>query len=57
MFADFARSWPERQIRGGALRSSASFRGNKRGNVAVMSAVSALPMIAGVGCVIDYTTA
>lgn len=33
------------------------FRRNNRGNVAVMSALAALPMIAGVGCVIDYTTA
>ena len=33
------------------------FRLNNRGNVAVMSALAALPMIAGVGCVIDYTTA
>jgi Flp pilus assembly protein TadG len=33
------------------------FRLNNRGNVAVISALAALPMIAGVGCVIDYTTA
>src|SRR6266851_826790 len=33
------------------------FRSNRRGNVAVISALAALPMIAGVGCVIDYTTA
>src|SRR5580658_830355 len=31
------------------------FRLNNRGNVAVISALAALPMVAGVGCVIDYT--
>ncbi len=35
----------------------ADFRSNKRGNVAVISALAALPLIAAVGCVIDYTTA
>jgi Flp pilus assembly protein TadG len=35
----------------------ARFRSNKRGNVAVITALSALPLIAAVGCVIDYTTA
>src|SRR5271170_6200385 len=35
----------------------AKFRLNTRGNVAVISAVAALPMIAAVGCVIDYTNA
>jgi Flp pilus assembly protein TadG len=33
------------------------FLSNKRGNVAVISALACLPMVAGVGCVIDYTTA
>src|ERR1700722_19757738 len=33
------------------------FRSNNRGNVAIISALAALPMVAGVGCVIDYTTA
>src|SRR5580698_7230985 len=33
------------------------FSANKRGNVAVIAAVACLPMIAGVGCVIDYTMA
>jgi Flp pilus assembly protein TadG len=33
------------------------FRSNSRGNVAVISALAALPMVAAVGCVIDYTTA
>ena len=32
------------------------FRGNRRGNVAVITALSALPMVAAVGCVMDYTT-
>jgi Flp pilus assembly protein TadG len=34
-----------------------NFRINKRGNVAVISALAMLPMIAAVGCVIDYTDA
>jgi Flp pilus assembly protein TadG len=33
------------------------FRSNRRGNVAVIAALAMLPMIAAVGCVIDYTTA
>src|SRR5271169_1163725 len=33
------------------------FRSNRRGNVAVITALAMLPMIAAVGCVIDYTTA
>jgi Flp pilus assembly protein TadG len=40
-----------------ALPLIAQFRSNKRGNVAVITALSALPLIAAVGCVIDYTTA
>jgi Flp pilus assembly protein TadG len=35
----------------------AQFRSNKRGNVAVITALCCLPFIAAVGCVIDYTTA
>src|SRR5580704_730145 len=34
-----------------------NFRSNTRGNVAVISAVAALPMIAAAGCAIDYTNA
>ena len=34
-----------------------SFRSNTRANVAVISAVSALPLISAIGCVVDYTTA
>jgi len=33
------------------------FRSNKRGNVAVITGLCCLPLIAAVGCVIDYTTA
>jgi Flp pilus assembly protein TadG len=33
------------------------FKADKRGNVAVISALASLPMIAGVGCVIDYSMA
>jgi Flp pilus assembly protein TadG len=41
-----------------ALRAQiAKFRRNKRGNVAVITALCALPLIAAVGCVIDYSTA
>jgi Flp pilus assembly protein TadG len=40
-----------------ALSLIAQFRSNKRGNVAIITALSALPLIAAVGCVIDYTTA
>src|SRR6202050_2126938 len=47
-----------RRARSARLRSSiAQFRSNKRGNVAVITALCCLPLIAGVGCVIDYTTA
>jgi Flp pilus assembly protein TadG len=35
----------------------AKFRTNKRGNVAVITALCALPLVAAIGCVIDYTTA
>src|ERR1700689_329500 len=34
-----------------------NFRSNRRGNVAVISALAALPMVAAVGCVIDYPSA
>jgi Flp pilus assembly protein TadG len=40
-----------------ALSLIVQFRSNKRGNVAVITALSALPLIAAVGCVVDYTTA
>src|ERR1700681_2049483 len=40
-----------------ALSLIAQFRSNKRGNVAVITALCCLPLIAAVGCVIDYTTA
>jgi Flp pilus assembly protein TadG len=33
------------------------FRRNKRGNVAVITALAMLPMIAAIGCVMDFTTA
>ena len=35
----------------------ASFCQDKRGNVAIMTGIAALPMMAAVGCVIDYTMA
>ena len=35
----------------------ANFQSNSRGNVAVITALAALPMIAAIGCVIDYSNA
>ncbi len=35
----------------------ANFQSNRRGNVAVISALAALPMISAIGCVIDYSNA
>jgi Flp pilus assembly protein TadG len=35
----------------------AGFRRNRRGNVAIMAGMAAIPMIVAVGCVIDYTMA
>ena len=40
-----------------ALTLVAAFATDRRGNVAMMTALAALPMLAGVGCVIDYTMA
>ena len=40
-----------------ALSLIAQFRSNKGGNVAVITALCCLPLIAAVGCVVDYTTA
>jgi len=34
-----------------------SFLANRRGNVAVITAVAALPVITAIGCVIDYSMA
>src|SRR5208282_6336650 len=36
---------------------TANFQSNNRGNVAVISALAALPMMAAVGCAIDYSNA
>jgi Flp pilus assembly protein TadG len=33
------------------------FAANRRGNVAVITALSCLPLVAGIGCAIDYSTA
>ena len=35
----------------------ANFQSNSRGNVAVITALAALPMVAAIGCVIDYSNA
>jgi Flp pilus assembly protein TadG len=39
------------------VRNAADLRNNTRGNVAIITALACLPMIAAVGCVIDYTEA
>jgi Flp pilus assembly protein TadG len=39
------------------VRHAADFRRNTRGNVAIITALATLPMIAAIGCVIDYTEA
>jgi len=39
------------------VRHAADFRRNTRGNVAIITALACLPMIAAIGCVIDYTEA
>jgi len=47
-----------RRVQSARMRSLiAQFRSNKRGNVAVITALCCLPLVAAVGCVIDYTTA
>src|SRR5271154_3124828 len=33
------------------------FRSNKRGNTAIMFALSAIPVVAAIGCVVDYSYA
>ena len=35
----------------------ANFQSNNRGNVAIITALAALPMMAAIGCVIDYSNA
>jgi Flp pilus assembly protein TadG len=39
------------------IRRAGEFRRDKRANVAIITALAMLPMIAAVGCVIDYTQA
>ena len=39
------------------IRHAVDLRRNTRGNVAIITALATIPMIAAVGCVIDYTTA
>jgi Flp pilus assembly protein TadG len=57
MFTTMMKRLTQR-ARSARLRSSiAQFRSNRRGNVAVITALCCLPLIASVGCVIDYTTA
>src|SRR5580693_5325409 len=57
MFTTMMKRLAQR-ARSARLRSLiVQFRSNKRGNVAVITALCCLPLIASVGCVIDYTTA
>lgn len=49
---------PTLGVRWAAIRALvANFGFDRRGNVAVITALSSLPLIAAVGCVIDYSTA
>jgi Flp pilus assembly protein TadG len=49
----------QKLIRGArfAPKLISKFRFDRRGNVAVITALAMLPMVAGVGCAVDYTTA
>jgi Flp pilus assembly protein TadG len=38
-------------------RLIAGFRSNTRGNIAIITGVAALPLVAVIGCVVDYTMA
>ncbi len=51
-----AEAGPGRPI-GAAAVACSNFRLNRRGNVAIITALAMLPMIAAVGCAIDYTSA
>jgi Flp pilus assembly protein TadG len=49
--------WKTQAIRARLLPLFRSFLANRRGNVAVITAVAALPVITAIGCVIDYSMA
>ncbi len=57
MFTTTMKRLAQRAQSARLLSLIAQFRSNKRGNVAVITALCCLPLIAAVGCVIDYTTA
>ena len=57
MFTTMMKRLAQRAQSARLLSLIARFRSNKRGNVAVITALCCLPLIAAVGCVIDYTTA
>ncbi len=38
-------------------RITSGFVADRRGNIAVISAISAIPVVAAIGCVVDYSTA
>jgi Flp pilus assembly protein TadG len=49
--------WKTQAIRARLQALVCGFLANRRGNVAVITAVSALPVITAIGCVIDYSMA
>jgi Flp pilus assembly protein TadG len=57
MFTTTMKRFAQRAQSARLLSLIAQFRSNKRGNVAVITALCCLPLIAAIGCVVDYTTA
>ncbi len=57
MFTTTMKRLAQRAQSARLLSLIAQFRSNKRGNVAVITGLCCLPLIAAIGCVIDYTTA
>ncbi len=57
MFTTTMKRFAQRAQAARLLSLIAQFRSNKRGNVAVITALCCLPLIAAIGCVVDYTTA
>jgi Flp pilus assembly protein TadG len=51
------KRWSQRATIARLSAQIAKFGSNRHGNIAVITALSCLPMIAAVGCVIDYTDA
>jgi Flp pilus assembly protein TadG len=57
MFTAFMKTLAQRAQFAPMRALIADFRSNKRGNVAIITALSCLPLMAAVGCVIDYSMA